>query len=251
VIVKNQKDIDGILRIGQICGLTLQHMLKHVEPGITTRQLDQIGAKFLQKYNANSAPIKAYQFPGWTCISVNEEAAHGVPGNRVIKAGDVVNIDVSAVLEGYWADTGATLLVPPTRKNHTRLCERTVDALYAGIHAAKAGAKVYDISRAIENIAKQERYSIIHQLNGHGVGQHIHEEPTIPNFFKRDANEILEDGLVLTIEPFFNLGRGVIKEGRDGWTLYTPDRSTTAQYEHTVIVQGDKPLLATKVDGGH
>jgi methionyl aminopeptidase len=251
VIVKNQKDMNGILRIGQLCGMTLQHMLQHVEVGMTTRQLDQIGANFLRKHNALSAPIKAYKFPGWTCISVNEEVAHGIPGGRVIKAGDVVNIDVSAVLEGYWADTGASMMVPPAQKNHKRLMERTIDALYAGIRAAKAGERVYEISRAIENVAKQERYAIIRDLSGHGVGRHIHEDPNIPNFFKRDANETLREGMVITIEPFFNLGRGKIKESGDGWTLYTPDKSITAQFEHTVVINGDKPILATKVKGSH
>jgi methionyl aminopeptidase len=251
VIVKNQKDMNGILRIGQLCGMTLQHMLQHVQPGITTRQLDQIGANFLRKHNALSAPIKAYKFPGWTCISVNEEAAHGIPGGRVIKAGDIVNIDVSAVLEGYWGDTGASMMVPPVQKHHKRLMERTIDALYAGIRAAKAGVRVYEISRAIESVAKQEHYAIIRDLSGHGVGRHIHEDPNVPNFFKRDANETLREGMVITIEPFFNLGRGKIKESGDGWTLYTPDKSITAQFEHTVVINGDKPILATKVKGSH
>lgn len=251
MIVKNQKDMNGILRIGQLCGMTLQHMLQHVQPGITTRQLDQIGANFLRKHNALSAPIKAYKFPGWTCISVNEEAAHGIPGGRVIKAGDIVNIDVSAVLEGYWGDTGASMMVPPVQKHHKRLMERTIDALYAGIRAAKAGVRVYEISRAIESVAKQEHYAIIRDLSGHGVGRHIHEDPNVPNFFKRDANETLREGMVITIEPFFNLGRGKIKESGDGWTLYTPDKSITAQFEHTVVINGDKPILATKVKGSH
>jgi methionyl aminopeptidase len=250
-MIETQQDLEGIKRIGQLCGLTLQHMLKHVEAGITTAELDRIGAEFLRKHNAASAPITAYQFPGWTCISVNEEAAHGIPSARVIKAGDVVNIDVSAVLEGYWADTGASILVAPMNTTHKRLLENTKEALYKGIAQAKVGARVYEISRAIEGVAKRERYSILRELSGHGVGRHIHEEPTVPNYFARQYDDVLKEGMVLTIEPFFNLGRGRIKTAKDGWTLYTTDRSITAQFEHTVVVQGDTPLAVTKVDGGH
>ncbi len=251
MIIESQKDLDGIQRIGQICGLTLQHMVRHVREGITTRELDQIGAKFLKEHDALSAPITAYEFPGTTCISINEEAAHGIPSNRVIKGGDVVNIDVSAILEGYWADTGASMLVPPHNPKHKRLLENTAEALYDGIYQAKQGARVFEISRAIEGVAKRERYSILKELNGHGVGRHIHEEPTIPNYFTRRYDDVLKEGMVVTIEPFFNLGRGRIKTAKDGWTLYTTDRTVSAQFEHTVIINGDKPILVTKVDGGH
>ncbi len=239
------------MRIGQICGLTLQHMLKHVQEGITTRELDAIGKAFLQQHNAQSAPITAYNFPGWTCISVNEAIAHGIPSDYQIKAGDVVNIDVSAVLEGYWGDTGATVLVPPFKPLYKRLCDATKEALHAGIRAAVAGAHIYEVSRAIEGVARKNRYNLLRQLTGHGVGRHIHEEPTIPNFFNRAHKDILEEGMVVTIEPFFNLGRGHIRTAKDGWTLYTPDRSISAQYEHTIIVHGDKPIIATQVEGGH
>lgn len=249
--IETQGDLEGIQRIGQICGLTLQHMLKHVEPNITTAELDRIGAEFLQRHNAKSAPITAYNFPGWTCISVNEETAHGIPSSRIIRAGDVVNIDVSAVCEGYWADTGASMLVPPLNTKHKRLLDHTKEALYAGIQQAKAGARVYEISRAIEGVARRERYNIIKELHGHGVGKHIHEDPTIPNYFARQYDDLLVEGLVITIEPFFNLGRGRIKTAKDNWTLYTADRTISAQFEHTVIVNGDSPLLVTKVEGSH
>lgn len=251
MIVRNQKDLDGLKRIGQICGYTLQTMLKCVEPGISTRELDAVGAAFLMQHGAASAPIVTYKYPGWTCISINEVVAHGIPGDRKIQAGDVVNIDVSATLEGFWADTGASMLVPPVKSVHTRLLERTKDALYAGIRQAITGKHVYDISRAIETVARQERYSVIKELNGHGVGRALHEDPTIPNMFRRDANELLTPGLVFTIEPFFNLGRGRIKEAKDGWTLYTVDRSITAQFEHTVVVLDDEALAVTRVPGGH
>lgn len=251
MIVQGDKDLQGLQRIGQICGQTLKHMLAHVEPGITTKELDQIGAAFLKKHGAASAPITAYKYPGWTCISLNEQAAHGIPGKRVVKEGDIINIDVSAVLEGYWGDTGASMIVGEGKKRHAKLLKDTHNALYAGINQAKAGAPINNIGRVVEKIAKKGRYRILRQLSGHGVGRHIHESPNIPNYYLKSMKQPLVDGLVFTIEPFFNLGRGVIVEDKDGWTLRTPDRSMSAQFEHTVIVNGDEPILITKVDGGH
>lgn len=252
MVIRNDKDLQALLRIGEICGQAVQHMFAHVEPGITTKELDRIGADFLKKQGAASAPITAYNYPGWTCISVNEEAAHGIPGKRVIKAGDVVNIDVSAVLEGYWADTGATMLVPPAKPKHEKLCADTKRALYAGINAARAGKPLSDIGRAIETQAKKGRYNMLKALNGHGVGRSIHEDPPVPNFYMRKSRRyILQEGLVITIEPFFNLGRGHIVTDDDGWTLRTPDRSISAQYEHTVVITDGEPILVTKVAGSH
>jgi methionyl aminopeptidase len=251
MIVSDEKDLQGMMRIGKICGLTLKHMLDQVEPGMTTGELDRIGAAFLQKHGAASAPITAYKYPGWTCISLNDEAAHGIPGQRKIKAGDVINVDVSAVLEGYWGDTGASMIVPPADQTHRRLLDTTKDALYAAIAEAKAGAPIHNIGRVVEKIARKHNYRIIKQLSGHGVGRHIHEDPNVPNFFVRSANTTLRNGLVITIEPFLNLGRGRIITDQDGWTLRTPDKSISAQYEHTVIINGDAPILATKVVGGH
>jgi methionyl aminopeptidase len=225
VVVKNSKDLENLMRIGQICGLTLQHMLAHVEPGMTTRQLDAIGAAFLKKHSAQSAPITAYKFPGTTCISLNDEVAHGVPGDRVIRAGDVVNVDVSAVLEGYWGDTGATMLVPPI----------------------KANMPLYSIGKAVEDVAKRGRYTIIRTLGGHGVGRGIHEDPTVFNYYTRQAKQPLTEGLVITIEPFLSVGKGRVYTARDGWTLKTVDRKVAAQYEHTVVIAGDKAIPVTKV----
>lgn len=252
MIVRNQQELDGLIRIGQICGQALQHMLAHVEVGITTAELDRIGAAFLQAHNAASAPITAYQYPGWTCISINDQAAHGIPGKRIIQAGDVVNIDVSAVLEGYWGDTGATMVVPPISTKQQRLIDYTKQALYAGIGAAQAGNRVYEIGKAVEKVARKGGYRVIRNLGGHGVGRSIHEDPSVPNYQDKSNKYVLHEGLVITIEPFLNVGRGRIVEDRDGWTLRTPDRTISAQYEHTIVITGDdEPLLLTQVEGSH
>lgn len=245
--VESEQDIQNLLRIGQICGQALQHMLAQVEPGMTTAQLDAIGAAFLQQHNAQSAPILAYKFPGWTCISINNEAAHGIPGPRTIQPGDVVNIDVSAELEGYWADTAATLIVPPASAEHKRLCKFTQRALDRGIQAVKAGRRLNEIGKAVESVARKGGYSIIRDLPGHGVGRHIHEKPSIFNFYIPRDRAVIKDGMVFTIEPFFSMGSGRIFTERDGWTLKGSDGSVSAQYEHTIIVDGDTPILATAV----
>ncbi len=255
MIVESDKDLRGITRIGQLCGATLQHMLAHLEPGITTRQLDAIGAAYLQQHNAQSAPILAYQYPGWTCISVNEAVAHGVPDDTVIQAGDVVNIDVSAVLEGYWGDTGASTMLPPTQPKVEKLFKITQEALYAGIEQARAGKPLFNIGKAIYRIAKRNRLTVLKQLNGHGVGRHIHEDPTVFNFYHRQNRLKLREGMVMTIEPFFSSGRRdtIYTDSEDGWTLRTLDHSLSAQFEHTVVIRGidEGPLLVTKVDGSH
>lgn len=253
MIAKGDKDLRALMRIGQICGEALQHMLRHVEPGISTRQLDDIGAAFLRQHDAISAPITAYQFPGWTCISLNDEAAHGIPReDRIIEPGDLVNIDVSAILEGYWGDTGASMIVPPTTPEHERLLKYTRKALYAGINAAHENNPLYAIGRAVQDVAKEGGYTILRQLGGHGVGRGIHEEPTVYNYFTKRAKKKLKPGMVLTIEPFFHTGRSaMVTKDEDGWTLRTKNRTPAAQFEHSVVINGEEPILLTKVAGSH
>jgi methionyl aminopeptidase len=246
--IESEKDLLGLIKIGRICGLTIQHIAKHLEPGITTAELDKLGAAFLEKHGAHSAPIITYKFPGATCISINEEVAHGIPGNRAVERGDLVNIDVSAELDGYYADTGATFIVPPVTTEKERLCDFTKRALDKSIEVARAGQPVNLIGRTIENEAKRGGYNIIRELGGHGVGRGLHEEPrNVPSFFNPRVRQKLTEGLVLTIEPFFNTGRGKIVTADDGWTLKTTDGSMTAQYEHTLIITKDRPILVTAV----
>jgi methionyl aminopeptidase len=243
--VDNDHDLQKLLRIGRICALTLQHMLDHVEPGMTTAQLDAIGAAFLKQHNARSAPILAYRFPGHTCICLNDEAAHGIPGDRVIRAGDMINVDVSAELEGYWADTGASQPVPPVNPNYARLCEYTLKARDKAISEARAGRPINVIGKAVERVARQGGYNLIPTLTGHGVGRHIHEKPTVFNFYNHRDRERLPDGLVLTIEPFLTLGDGRIYTDNNKWTYRSIDKSVSAQFEHTIVITRGQPILVT------
>jgi methionyl aminopeptidase len=245
--VENDNDLQGLMAIGRICGLAMHHMAKHVEPGMTTGELDAIGAKFLEEHGAESAPIKAYNFPGHTCISVNDEAAHGIPGDKVIQAGDLVNIDVSAVKDDYWADTGMSMSVPPFSPKKERLLKCTRQALDIAISNARAGNRVYEIGRAVEKFAHKQGYNVLHELGGHGVGRHIHESPTVPNHYNRRARETLQEGMVVTLEPFLTMGSQRVTKMRDGWTLKTHDGSLVAQYEHTIVITDGKPILVTAV----
>lgn len=250
--VRNDKDLRGIKRIGEICGLALRLMLDSAEAGMSTQALDEIGRVFLQKMGADSAPIRAYQFPGYTCISLNDEAAHGIPrADRIIQAGDLLNVDVSAALEGYWGDTGATIVMPPARPALETLCQSTRQALYLSIDMARPGQRANVIGRAVEKFAKRRGYRTLRQLGGHGVGRHIHEKPSIPNYYNKRNRDVLRDGMVITLEPFLTPGRGRIETDDDGWTLRTTDGAVSAQYEHTVVINGDDPILVTQVEGGY
>lgn len=246
--VRSKKDLEALRRIGRIVALALKEMEQHVRPGITTAELDAIGRAFLEAHGALSAPDHVYDFPGATCISVNNEAAHGIPGPRVIEAGDLVNIDVSASLDGYFADTGATIPVPPVSPEKARLCESTKRALDKAMAAARAGSPLFVIGKAIEEAAERAGYTIIENLAGHGVGRHLHEEPHfIRNTYDPNDKRRLTDGLVITIEPFFTTGARTAKEASDGWTLLTPPGTWVAQYEHTLVVRDGQPLVLTAV----
>lgn len=235
------------MRIGRIVGMTIKVMAEAMRPGMTTAELDAIGAAYLKAQGARSAPQLIYQFPGATCISINEEVAHGIPGSRVIRPGDVVNIDVSAEMYGYFADSGSTFPVPPVKPEVQRLCDCARSALQRSIEAARAGQRINAVGKAVELQARACSFNIIRELSGHGVGKSIHEKPTIPNYFTKRADERLTDGLVVTLEPFITSGTGRVYTAADNWTIKTPDGDRTAQYEHTVIVRSGAPVLVTAV----
>ncbi len=246
--IESEADIVALQRIGRIVAGVLQHMLDAAEPGMTTRELDAIGARLLARHGARSAPQLVYDFPGATCISLNEEAAHGVPGDRVIRAGDVLNIDVSAELDGYFADTGGTVVVPPTDPRKTRLCHATRTALQQAMKAARAGRPLNGIGAAIERTAGTYGFRVIENLASHGVGRALHEAPEhIPGYFDPDDTRVLEEGMVITIEPFLSTRSRVVTEAADGWTLVGAPGNLSAQYEHTMIITRGDPIVVTQV----
>ena len=225
---------------------TMLLMKKSLKPGISTAALDRIGENNLARYGARSAPILMYDFPGHTCISINDEAAHGIPSGRKVEPGDVVNIDVSAELNGYFGDTGATFTVPPVDPRIEYLCQVTRKSLNAAMAAARAGAKVNQIGQAIEKTAINAGFTTIRNLGSHGIGRSLHEEPQfIQNFYDKSDTRTLSEGQVITIEPFLSTVADSTVTAEDGWTLLTGDGNRSAQYEHTMVITRGKPLVLT------
>lgn len=244
--IESQSDIDGIMAAGRVVAMVRDSMLEAVEPGMTTQELDAIGGRLLEAAGAQSAPRLIYDFPGATCISVNEEAAHGVPGSRVIFAGDVVNVDVSASLNGYFADTGGTTVVPPISPIKARLCHAARVALNYAVSEARAGVKINRIGKAIQSVAKKHRFKIIRNLAGHGIGRSLHEKPEgIVGYYDHGDARTLSAGQVIAIEPFLSTKSTHVDEGQDGWTLIGHRANLSAQYEHTIIVTNGAPIIAT------
>lgn len=244
--IDGHQDIEGLKRIGAIVAEARDAMGACVAPGISTAELDALGREILQRYGARSAPQLAYGFPGTTCISVNDHVAHGIPSlKQVLLEGDLVNIDVSAELEGYWADTGASFAVGAVSSESKELLKATRQALADAMDVVTAGAPMNGIGRAVERRAKRCGFRVIRNLCGHGVGRAIHESPSVPNTFDARNRTLLREGWVITIEPFLTTRATVAIEDNDGWTLRTPDGSRGAQFEHTMIVTKGRPIVVT------
>lgn len=244
--VDSENDIKHLKAIGRICALALKKMMKHAKPGITTAELDNIGSEFLKAEGAKSAPQAMYKFPGATCISISPVIAHGIPGSYVLKAGDLINIDVSAELDGYFGDTGASMVVAKRIPEIDKLLEAAKSALNKAVHAARAGELLNSIGKTVQDEAKRKGFNVIYDLTGHGIGKSLHEDPSaIYNFHKPDDRRMLNEGLVLAIEPFLTTGRGRVVEEKDRWSLRTVDRAIAAQFEHTVIVTKNEPIILT------
>jgi methionyl aminopeptidase len=216
-----------------------------VRPGISTGELDSIGERLARKFGARSAPQLTYDFPGFTCISVNEEIVHGIPGPRVLAPGDVLKLDVTLELDGFIADSAATVLVPPAAPDAVQLRDCARRAFAAAMRAARPGAPVRAIGAAIASTASRERCEPIRELCGHGVGRHIHEAPEVPNYGDPFARGLLREGLVLAVEPMLTRRRARVVTEPDGWTLRTHDRGVAVHHEHTIVVRRGAPLVLT------
>jgi methionyl aminopeptidase len=244
--IDSEKDVVALRKVGRIVARCLLYMQSKIEPGMTTNELDLLGGQYLADHGARSAPRITYDFPGNTCISVNEEAAHGIPGPKIFKAGDLVNIDVSAELGGYFADTGGSSIIPPESKLHLQICAAAKSALQKAMLEARAGAKINRIGFAIETEAVRNGFTVIENIGSHGVGRALHEEPSfIPGYFDKKDKRTLKENQVITIEPFISSGASQVFENGDGWTLVTNAGIYTAQYEHTMVITKGAPLVMT------
>ncbi len=244
--IVSEEELEALKAAGRVVAQTLKTMGEALEPGITTKELDDLGRKLLDEAGARSAPELTYSFPGATCISVGPDVAHGIPGERRIEAGDLVNIDVSAELNGTFADTGASFAVPPVAPRIDRLCRDGRRAMWAGIRSVRAGGELGAVGRSIETFASNNGYSLVKNLASHGVGHSLHEEPThVPTWNDPSERRRIPEGLVFTIEPFLSLGADWVDETGDGWTLRPRGRQPTVQYEHTLVATRRGPVVVT------
>ena len=244
--ISSEDDLNKLQAIGKIVANTLEAMAATLEPGMTTAELDMIGRQFLEKAGARPGPELTYDFPGATCISVNEQIAHGIPGSRRIEAGDLVNIDISAEKNGVYADTGASFAVPPTTNAMKRLCRDGRRAMWVGLRQVGADKPIAGIGQAIGKFAHKNGYTLVRNLASHGIGYSLHEEPgEIPTWPDRSDRRIMNEGLVFTVEPFLSLGANWATDGDDEWTLLSDPRAPTVQYEHTVVATRNGPLVVT------
>ena len=244
--IQSEEDIQKLKRAGQAVVAALHAMQAALRIDVTTAELDQIGRNVLAAHNAISAPEYFYKYPAATCISINEEAAHAIPGKRRVRNGDLVNIDVSAVVDGYVADTGASIPVGSVKPLGKRLCAATKEALQAALKVARAGNRMSEVQQAVERVARKHRFTVIENLSGHGVGRHIHEAPNhVPDYSRGKDRRRFQKGMVLTLEPFLSTRSRFASEQADGWTLAVPRGELVAQYEHTIVITEREPVIIT------
>jgi methionyl aminopeptidase len=243
--VESDKDLTGLRNAGRVVRLAIEAMRANLQPGMTTAELDTIGAEVFERHGARSAPQLVYDFPGVNCISVNDEAVHGVPGDRLIEPGDLVKIDVTAELDGYMADAAISVALPGCPSVYEGLEECAQEALKKAIAVARAGRPLNKIGRVVETIVRRRGFTVLTALSGHGVGRNIHEEPTIPNHFERRLTAPLTEGLVATLEPIITSGTDRTTIAADGWTTRTGDGHPSAHYEHTIVITKGSPIVLT------
>lgn len=243
--IRSENELTALRAAGRIAAEALEAMRRAVRPGITTAELDRVARDVFDRRGARSAPELVYQFPGATCISVNDEVVHGIPGPRVLAAGDVVKLDVTLEKDGFMADTACTVVVEPRSALGRRLASCAKQALEAALSVARAGQPINRVGEVVEGMVRQQGFSVIPQLCGHGIGRTIHEEPEVPNIFDRRHRGIFEEGMVLTIEPIIAAGSGKIFTTKDKWTIQTVDRSFAAHFEHTLAITRGRPVILT------
>ncbi len=243
--IESEGDLDGMRAVGKLVALALREMRAAAQPGITTEQLDDMGAAFLRRHGARSAPQLEYGFPGFNCISVNDEVVHGVPGLRVLQRGDVVKIDVTAELDGYIADSAITVLIPPVTTAAHNLAQCARAAFKRALAVAAARVRIAELGRAVETEVEYWGHSVIRDMCGHGVGRALHEEPSVPNFFSPHTAGRLERGLVIALEPIISERPTPVTEDADGWTIRTITGCLAAHYEHTIVIHEGRAEILT------
>jgi len=245
VSINGPEEMEAMREAGRIVRRVIDAMKAQVRPGVTTQQLDEVGAEVMRQNGAQSAPTLVYNFPGANCISLNEEAVHGIPSDRQIQNGDVLKLDVTIEKNGFMADAAITVPVGEISEESQRLIDTAERAFQKAMLVARAGFRVSEIGRMVEREVRRAGFSVIRDLGGHGIGRTIHEEPRVPNFPDPEANQILTEGLVITVEPIIAAGSARTVLGKDGWTVRTADRRPAAHYEQTLVITKREPILLT------
>lgn len=247
IIIKSKTEIDLMREAGKIVAETHEIIREAIFPGISTLELDKIAEKNIRKYNAVPS-FKGYGgFPGSICTSINNKVVHGIPGNEIVKEGDIISIDIGAYYKGYHGDSAKTHGVGLISEENRKLIEVTKESFYKGLEFAKVGYRLLDISHAIQTHTEKNGFSVVRSLVGHGIGKDLHESPDIPNYGKPNKGPILKPGMVLAIEPMINQGSHHVHCLADGWTIVTGDGRNSAHYEHTIAITEGQPLILTKL----
>jgi methionyl aminopeptidase len=243
--IESYAQLARLKEVGHICHLALRSMARFLRPGVSTRQLADVGAKVMRENGARSAPAAVYGFPGEICISVNDEAVHGIPGDRQIEHGDVVKLDVTFEKNGYMGDAAITVAVEPASEQARRLARCAERAFEQAMRVARAHQRINEIGRAVEQEVRRSGFFVIRALGGHGIGRTIHEPPSVPNYADFTAPGRLTPGLVITVEPIIAVSTEHSVTAADGWTECTSDGSLAAHFEHTIVITESRPILLT------
>lgn len=248
IVLRTAKEIDMMRKACQISAEALQLAGEAVKPGITTYEIDQIAYRYIKKQGAEPNFLNYNGFPATACISINDEVIHGIPSKkRVLKEGDIVSIDLGAKVNGYNGDNAATFACGVISDEAKRLCDTTRESLYLGIEKAVAGNRIGDIAFAIQSYCEERGFSVVREYTGHGVGTHLHEDPSVPNYGTAGRGQRLLPGMTIAIEPMINLGSKAVKCLPDGWTVKTLDGKLSAHFEHTIAITKGEPMILTKL----
>ncbi len=243
--IQDEQELISLKAAGRIVRMVLDAMKAEVRPGVTTRHLDEIGARVMQENGARSAPSMVYQFPGASCISLNDEAVHGIPDDRKLEEGDLVKLDVTVEKDGYMADAAITVPVGRVSPQAEQLMACAERAFHEAMLVARAGFRVFEIGKIVEHEVRRSGFAVIRELGGHGIGRTIHELPHVPNYPDPQASQIMNEGLVITVEPIISSGSGRVFTDKDGWTVRTSDHALSTHFEHTLVVTSGAPILLT------
>lgn len=246
ITIKSEREIELMRRAGEIVGKTHHYLESFLKPGITTKELDKLAHDFIVKEGATPSFQNLYGFPGSICISINEEVVHGIPGNRKLKNGDIIKLDIGACYKGYHGDSAWSYPIGKVSPSVQNLMKQTEEALYEGLSVIKEGTSIGDIGYAVSKCAKKYQLGVVKELVGHGIGNKVHEEPDVPNFGKQKTGPILKAGMVIAVEPMLNLGTSEVFMLDDDWTIVTADDKPSAHFEHTVLVTKDGYEILTK-----